>query len=169
MKVNVPVDYFKTPIDKYTFRSKDIRLWVEELCKEKLTLNLYAGCTKLNINETRNDSNKEMPADYHYDAADFCRYFSRFGGIFDAIILDPPYSERKSMELYDGHKRSRFNIVLDLLPTMLAENGIVITFGYNSNVMGKTRNFKLERLGMFCHGGAIHDTIASVERKNKQC
>jgi hypothetical protein len=30
--------------------------------------------------------------------------------------------------------------------------------------MGKIRKFVTERIGLFSHGGAIHDTIASVER-----
>jgi hypothetical protein len=30
--------------------------------------------------------------------------------------------------------------------------------------MGKNRKFELERLALFSHGGAIHDTIASLER-----
>jgi hypothetical protein len=30
--------------------------------------------------------------------------------------------------------------------------------------MGRTRNFRLERITLFSHGGAIHDPIASAER-----
>lgn len=36
----------------------------------------------------------------------------------------------------------------------------------NSNVMGKTRNYKQEHILLLSHGGAIHDTIAVIERRN---
>lgn len=46
----------------------------------------------------------------------------------------------------------------------LKEGGKVITFGYHSNTMGAGRGFTVEKVCLFSHGGAIHDTIASVER-----
>jgi len=48
----------------------------------------------------------------------------------------------------------------DEIVRILKPNGIVITFGYHSNVMGKGRGFEVERIALFSHGGAIHDTIA---------
>ena len=33
--------------------------------------------------------------------------------------------------------------------------------------MGRVRGFITERIALFSHGGAIHDTIASVERYYK--
>ena len=32
--------------------------------------------------------------------------------------------------------------------------------------MGQNRHFHVEKIALFSHGGAIHDTIASVERWN---
>jgi 23S rRNA G2069 N7-methylase RlmK/C1962 C5-methylase RlmI len=58
---------------------------------------------------------------------------------FDTIILDPPYAYRKSMEMYNGHKASKFNQIKDLIPKILNKNGIVITFGYHSVSMGNSR------------------------------
>jgi hypothetical protein len=52
----------------------------------------------------------------------------------------------------------------DEVVNVLKPNGKVITFGYHSNTMGANRGFKVEKIGLFSHGGAIHDTIASVER-----
>jgi hypothetical protein len=46
----------------------------------------------------------------------------------------------------------------------LNPGGKVITFGYHSIVMGHKRNFRLEGLCLFSHGGVIHDTIATIER-----
>jgi hypothetical protein len=35
----------------------------------------------------------------------------------------------------------------------------------NSNVMGEKRGFEQEHILLMSHGGAIHDTIAVIERK----
>ena len=68
------------------------------------------------------------------------------------------------MEFYQGNKNSKFKQVKDLISEVLIPGGTVITFGYHSVSMGKSRGFKIERIGLFCHGGAIHDTIAVIER-----
>lgn len=154
--------HIKTPLNKYTFKMKPIRSWVESQCKG-VVLNLFAGNTKLNVAEIRNDIDPDMPADAHTDALTFVRNWKREK--FDTIILDPPYSYRKSMEFYNGNIMSPFKKLKDEIPNILNEKGIVITFGYQSISMGKNRGFKLNGIAIFCHGGAIHDTIASVEEK----
>ena len=47
---NPILDYIKCPLNRYTFKVKKIRKWVEFVCEGKV-LNLFAGKTKLNINE----------------------------------------------------------------------------------------------------------------------
>jgi hypothetical protein len=162
MKNNKPdFDYIKCPLNKWTFSVKPIRNWVEFNCEGK-TLNLFAGRTKLNINEIRNDLDDEAIKDYQKDALQFVKEWN--GEKFDTILLDPPYAYRKSMEMYKGIKASPFRQLKDELLKILKPNGKVITFGYHSNVMGKTRGFTIEKIALFSHGGAIHDTIASIER-----
>ena len=135
--------------------------WVEYNC-EGLTLNLFAGKTKLNINEVRNDLDENATAEYKMDALLFLRSWE--GERFDTILLDPPYAYRKSMELYNGIVCSPFRQLKDEISRLINPNGIVITFGYITNNMGVGRGFELEKIAIFSHGGAIHDTIASVER-----
>ncbi|WP_317173763.1 RsmD family RNA methyltransferase [Mucilaginibacter rigui] len=125
-------------------------------------LNLFAGKTKLSVNETRNDLNPDMPADHHLDALDFLKAWQ--GPKFNTILLDPPYAYRKSMELYKGIICSPFRQLKDAAVSCLEPGGIVITFGYHSIVMGKVREFQAEKIALFSHGGAIHDTIATIER-----
>ena len=55
-------DYIKCPLHRYTFSVKPIREWTERNCEGK-TLNLFAGRTKLNIDEVRNDLDEEALAD----------------------------------------------------------------------------------------------------------
>jgi hypothetical protein len=162
-------EHIKCPINKYTFSVKQIREWVVkncENCNGKI-LNLFAGLTILPLlKEVRNDIDKTMIADYYMDAVDFLRMAINDKMIFDAIILDPPYAYRKSMELYNGHLNSRFKMVKDLIPDVLIKNGRVITLGYHSISMGKQRGFSIEAIALFSHGGAIHDTIGTVEVYN---
>ncbi|MFA6082781.1 hypothetical protein [Mucilaginibacter sp.] len=134
---------------------------MERTCEGNV-LNLFAGNTRLAVNETRNDLDPAMPADYHLDALDFLRSWT--GPKFQTVLLDPPYAYRKSMELYKGIVCSPFRQLKDAIGDCLQPEGIVITFGYHSVVMGKGRGYQIERLALFSHGGAIHDTIASVER-----
>ena len=162
MDTNKPqFDYIKCPLHRYTFSVRPIREWVEQNC-EGLSLNLFAGITKLNINEIRNDLDLQALADYHMDAVEFLRLWQ--GEKFDTVLLDPPYAYRKSMEMYKGIRCSPFRQLKDEVGSVLKDGGKVITFGYHSNTMGANRGFKVEKIALFSHGGAIHDTIASVER-----
>jgi hypothetical protein len=162
MTIDKPLfDYIKCPLHRYTFSIKPIREWVEKEC-EGLTLNLFAGKTKLKIDEIRNDLDTEAIADYRIDALEFARNWK--GNKFNTILLDPPYAYRKSMEMYKGIRCSPFKQLKDVIPSILVSGGKVITFGYHSNTMGINRGFFVEKIALFSHGGAIHDTIASVER-----
>jgi 23S rRNA G2069 N7-methylase RlmK/C1962 C5-methylase RlmI len=138
-----------------------MREWTERHCEGR-TLNLFAGMTKLNIDEVRNDLDPEALADFNMDALEFVRTWK--GEKFDTILLDPPYAFRKSMEMYKGIKCSPFRQLKDEIKSVLNVGGKVITFGYHSNTMGVRRDFVVEKIALFSHGGAIHDTIASVER-----
>jgi hypothetical protein len=158
----VKFDYIKCPLNRYTFSVKPMKEWVEENCEGK-TLNLFAGKTKLQIDEVRNDLDCEMLADYHMDALGLVIGWE--GAKFNTILLDPPYAYRKSMEMYKGMVASPFRQLKDGIIGILEDSGIVITFGYHSVVMGEGRGFMVEKVCLFSHGGAIHDTIATIERR----
>jgi 23S rRNA G2069 N7-methylase RlmK/C1962 C5-methylase RlmI len=114
-------DYIKCPLNRYTFKVKNIREWVEKTCEGKV-LNLFAGITKLNVDEVRNDLDKDALAEYTKDALLFVKEWT--GKKFDTILLDPPYSYRKSMEMYKGIKASPFRQLKDEIPRILEKNGI---------------------------------------------
>ena len=166
--MTIQFTYMRTPLYRFTFKNRRIREWVEKHC-EGYVLNLFAGETKLNIHEVRNDLRGDMPCDYHMDALKLVEKWKEWVETdefrkFDTVLLDPPYAYRKSMEMYDGAVSSPFNQIKNKIPDILAPQGIVITFGYHSNSMGKTRGFKQEHILLMSHGGAIHDTIAIIER-----
>jgi len=151
-----------TNLRRQTFESPKIKEWVESRSHGKV-LNLFAGTTKLNLDEIRNDLNPKIEADYHMDAYDFVKKWK--GHKFDTIILDPPYSYRKSMEMYNGYKSSKFKLIADAVDKILADDGVIITFGYHSTFMGKKRKYELKELCVFAHGGAQHCTIGIVETR----
>lgn len=159
----VQFEHYRCPLHRYTFSVKPVRKWVEKRCEGRV-LNLFAGPTLLGVDEVRNDLDPEMAAHYHLDALELLSNWS--GEPFNTVLLDPPYAIRKSMELYKGNICSPFRQLKDEIPRCLSPGGIVITFGYHSIVMGAGRKFSLERIVLFSHGGAIHDTIASIERFN---
>jgi len=159
--VGKELELLKTNLKRYTFESPKIKEWVEENSQGKV-LNLFSGKTKLNLNETRNDIDKEMIADYYKDAVDFVKEWK--GEKFDTIILDPPYAYRKAMEMYNGNYSSRFKQLADVIPNILNKDGRVISFGYHSTFLGEKRNFKLNKLCVFAHGGSQHCTIGIVEK-----
>jgi len=156
------LELIRTNLRRYTFESPKIKQWVEENASGKV-LNLFAGTTLLNLDEVRNDLDEDAPADYHMDALNFVKEWD--GCSFDTIILDPPYSYRKSMEMYGNRRASRFKMLADEIPRILAPGGRVISFGYHTTFLGSIRGFTLTGLCVFAHGGAQHGTIAIIEEE----
>lgn len=156
------LELINTNLRRYTFKSPKIKKWVEDNSFGKV-LNLFAGKVKLNLDEIRNDIDPETIADYNKDAVDFVKEWK--GHKFDTIILDPPYSYRKAMEMYNNNYSSRFKLLADLIPTILEDGGVVISFGYHSTFLSKKRVFELKKLCVFAHGGAQHCTIAIIENR----
>lgn len=48
---------------------------------------------------------------------------------------------------------------------IIKPNGIVVSFGWNSNGIGQVLGFELIEIMLVAHGGAHNDTIVTVERK----
>ena len=169
--------YLRQPLNRYTFKAPKIKAWVEAQCIGKDVLNLFAGPTRLEgCFETTNDLDEAFSTDYKMDALGLAQILAApHAGIkkFDRVLLDPPYSYRKKMELfgksieYAGDQNSRFKKLLDVIPDLLAVDGWVITFGYYSRVMGAKRGFVIREVCLISHGGAQHDTIATVEERIK--
>jgi hypothetical protein len=154
------MEYFNQPPKKFTFEMPLVKLWVEKWSKGKV-LNLFDGKTKLNLDEYRVDIDKEMPADYYGDSYNFIKNTSMK---FDTIILDPPYNLRKAREKYNGYSyQGAFTRIKDLLPGLLNPDGRIITFGYDSVGMSKSRGFTKIALCLICHNGDHNDTIGLCE------
>jgi len=156
--------YLSQPPKRWTFEQPKLKEWTEENCEGKV-LNLFAGKTRLKVDEFRVDISDENKPDVVSDAYNFVVTTERK---FDTIILDPPYNLRKSREKY-GEDRyiGSFTKIKNELSKILNDNGIVLTYGYDSVGMSKSRGFIKEGICLVCHNGDHNDTICLKERKVK--
>jgi hypothetical protein len=91
----------------------------------------------------------------------------------DCVLFDPPYSfhqlnisyNNEGVKLTENYRRDLYNEVARLIKT----TGKCISFGWNSNGLGKGRGFEIERILLIAHGGGHNDTICTVERKVQEC
>lgn len=157
--------YLTQPPKKWTFEQPKLKGWVESQCKGR-TLNLFAGKTKLDIDdECRVDVSDEFAPHYCIDAYRFVTNCIKYNVKFDTIILDPPYNLRKSREKYDGKYIGSFTKIKNLLPNILTLGGKIITLGYDTVGMSRSRGFAKMAVCVVCHNGDHNDTLCVVEKK----
>lgn len=156
--------YLVQPPKKYTFEQPKLKEWVEQNCKGRV-LNLFAGKVLLDVDETRVDIDKSMPADYYMNAFDFVNFAIENGMFFDTIILDPPYNIRKAREKYDGRYIGSLTKIKNILPKIINDDGYVISLGYDTVGMSKSRGFRKIAVCLVCHNGDHNDTICLKEAK----
>ena len=161
--------YLAQPPKRYTFEQPKLRRWVESYCRGNV-LNLFAGKVLLgsccgNFNEVRNDIDSTMPAPYHMDAFEFVSTWK--GKPFDVVILDPPYNIRKAREKYEGRWIGRLTKIKNILPSIMSSKGRVISLGYDTVGMSKSRGFEKIAVCVVCHNGDHNDTLVLVEKKVK--
>lgn len=119
-----------------------------------------------------NDLNPECDSDYHMDALDFMKNIT--DNDVDIVLYDPPYSSRQVSEVYNhvgievtqettsaAWRRKH----LDEIARIVRVGGKCISFGWNSNGVGKKRGFEIERVLLVPHGGSHNDTIVTVEKR----
>ncbi len=119
-----------------------------------------------------NDLNPDTAAQYHMEAVEFLDMLIAQGVLADVILFDPPYSPRQVAECYNqiGKKvtmettqSSFYSQLKDRIQLLTKQGGVVISCGWNSNGIGKTRGFRMTEILLVAHGGAHHDTIVTVE------
>jgi len=164
----VEFEYLCQPPKKWTFEQPKLKKWVEGWCGlEGVTLNLFAGKTILCLHELRVDISDEYNPDDVIDCRDFVKQWGLKGrgGLFDAVILDPPYTWRKAKEKYGGKMIGQYPRLKDELLDILAPNARVISLGWDTVGMSKSRGFKKIAVCVVCHGGDHRDTLCLVEER----
>ncbi|MBT9167799.1 MAG: hypothetical protein DDT19_01142 [Syntrophomonadaceae bacterium] len=122
-----------------------------------------------------NDHNPEKKTTYHLEALDFVKKMkTNAQAPFDGALFDPPYSYRQVSEHYKvlGKKATQldtstqfYNRVLNPLADIIKTGGYCISFGWNTNGMGKNRGFEIVEILIVAHGGHHNDTLVTIERK----
>ena len=118
-----------------------------------------------------NDLDPQYLTDFNMDALDFLKLFP--DDTFDLILFDPPYSPRQVSECYKSldmtvnmqtTQSSFWSKLKNEISRVCKPNGFVITCGWNSGGIGKTKGFTIEEILLVAHGGWHNDTIVTVEK-----
>jgi tRNA1(Val) A37 N6-methylase TrmN6 len=118
-----------------------------------------------------NDLNPNTEATFHMDALEFLKTLENHS--LDGVLFDPPYSPRQLKECYEGigevlhdTKSSVWSSWKDEIARIVKPGGMVISFGWNTNGIGKCREFEIKKLFLIAHGGNHNDTLITIEKKS---
>jgi len=159
--------------NKNTFDIKPIKNLIMKYIVENNTI-IDPFANKNKIASITNDLDKQYDTDYHMDAIDFLKMFK--DNSIDMVLYDPPYSPRQVSECYKKLEKtvnmqttqaSYWGNQKKEIGRILKNNGIAITFGWNSGGIGKKYNMEIKEILMVAHGGWHNDTIVTVETKTK--
>ncbi len=154
-----------------TFKIKPIKEFVERYI-EGATVIVDPFANNCKYGTITNDLNPDYNTDYHMDALDFLKQIETES--VDVVLYDPPFSLRQVVECYKNFGvtvtkemtqstwRSKH---LDEIQRILKPGGIALCFGWNSNGVGKTRDFEMTEVLLVPHGGSRNDTICTAEVK----
>jgi hypothetical protein len=148
----------------YTFQIPIIRDFVTRWV-DGLDIVIDPFCGSSTIGSHRNDIRNGGP-----DAAEWLQSLAL---VADAILLDPPYSPRQISEAYksigkpvtqsDTQNARVIKQVRDEAHRLTRAGSVVLSFGWNSCGMGKSRGYTMKEILLVAHGGAHNDTICIAE------
>lgn len=146
-----------------TFQIKPIKDLLKRYVKDgNYWADPFANDSK--IVELTNDLNHNFKTKFHLDCYDFLKILK--DDSCNGILFDPPYSIHQINEMYEGiGLRKKVSVLLDLVSKKVKVGGHVISFGWNSNGLGKKRGFEIVEILLIAHGGSHNDTIVVVEKK----
>lgn len=150
---------------RWTFKIQPITKLIQEEWIEGIWIDPFAG--EFSPAHIRNDISPDRKAEYHLDALEFLR--QQESNSVDGILYDPPYSITQA-RMYGKKKFSSMKYWGDCkneMARVLKPGGKIISFGWNSNGIGKGRYFEKTRILLVPHGGSKNDTIVVVEKKLK--
>lgn len=157
------------PIVELLDQERGDGLWIDPFARNSVWANIT------------NDLNPDTNALYHMDAIEFLKGvgaalgFEGSDPFADGVLYDPPYSVRQVAECYKnvGMKVTQETTRSDFythikreIARIVKPGGKVISFGWNSNGIGKRLGFSIDRILLVAHGGVHNDTIVTVEHKD---
>ena len=126
---------------------------------------------KLLDEELNSDFVDPFPYPYQRDALEYLKSFDDES--VQNLAFDPPYSQRQLREMYDNIGQSvdmnngYWAQCKDEIARITKPCGKVVSFGWNSSGIGKTRGFEITRILLVSHGSMPNDTICTVEKKTQ--
>ncbi len=161
--------------NKDTFSIKPIKELIGKYIeKENYNLDPFVRNSPFKHLCVSNDLDKSINADYHMDALDFLK--AQVSDTANLILFDPPYSPRQVSECYkkldmtvnmQTTQSSFWSNMKNEIGRLVKEDGIVMTFGWNSGGIGIKNGFEIVEILLVAHGGWHNDTIVTVEKKQK--
>jgi hypothetical protein len=158
---------------KDTFSVKPIGEFVKKYLREsKCSIDPFARNKRWATYTNDLDSNTR--AEYHMEGRDFLDMLIEKKIKSDVILCDPPYSQvsrtykdvgKEYKPFGDDNNAVLYKQIKDKVKYLLEDNGVILTFGWNSSGMGLNRGFEIIEILLVCHGGAHNDTICMAEKK----
>ena len=161
----------KSPPSKHTFTIKPIREILSRYVGDgKGWVDPFAG--ENSPAEHTNDLNPDKPTKHHMKSVEFCEMLD---GVYEGILLDPPYSPRQIKECYNGiglkcsstdtQNAKLYGDTRKAIANKIKGGGLAISFGWNSTGFGKSLGFEVIEILLVNHSSAHNDTLVTVERK----
>lgn len=155
-----------------TFQIKPIKNFVEShLWEGAVIVDPFANSSKYGT--ITNDLNEEYDTTYHMDALEFLKSLPDESA--DIILYDPPYSATKAARCYKGFGKDKLDLSMvngkywkwckDNCARILRMGGKILSFGWNTNGLGKGRGFAPVEILIVSHGGTRNDTLCTAEEK----
>ena len=148
--------YNEKHIDEKYLANKD---FIQSLSNANTLLDVYCGVNSywknnyFDLEVTTNDSNEDIPADYHYDAFKLLCHLYYEGKKFDVIDLDP-----------FGSAYENFDLAI-----RMAKKGLIITFGEIGHKRWKRLDFVNKRYDIHSiEDFTVEKLVEEVVRKGKQ-
>jgi len=163
------LSYHTVSPNRWTFRSKKIRKWVESRLRGRV-LNACAGKTRLAHDHeiVRNDINEDRDADLHVDVCEIADHFDAES--FGTIVYDPPFSENQanqSYELENGDTVVAGNdaVAKRQFDELLKSGGQVIQFGFTTTCMPASMDYERREVTVWNTLGRCNDYLSVIDKK----
>lgn len=163
-EVSCQISRFWAMPNKNTFKIRNVEKILDKYCCSDWIDPFAGDCSPAKIT---NDINPNTKAAKHMDGYDFLKMFE--SGSVNGVLFDPPYSLRQVTEKYEGFGQGVFKVISkykDEIARVVKPQGYVISFGWHTNGIGKSRGFTKKEIVLIAHGAEHNDTIITVEQKN---
>lgn len=152
--------------NKWTFKMRCVRELLERNVKGEWA-DPFAGL--FSPAKYRNDIEENRNSTHQMDALDFLK--SLDGESMDGVLFDPPYSVDQCLRRYTpkfkgtAGRAEYWAQCKNEVARVVKNQGLAISFCWDSTGIGKKRGFTQEEVMLICHGACHNDTIVTVERK----